>query len=148
MWVISEDKEGLTLEPQGLKACPRSRGVKALSPQASISTGEQGTHRRGPCLGTEMRGKEGGRTQVLLPATPPHTEDGELKPFPASHRRAQTDRQTPVPARTPVISPSHHVRGDGDPWWGLPIPRQVHKARGRALGTRWTSKKGLSQDGV
>ena len=72
----------------------------------------------------------------------PHTEDRELKPFPASHRRAQTDRQTPVPARTPVISPSHHVRGDGDPWWGLPIPRQVHKARGWALGQDGLARKG------
>lgn len=33
---------------------------------------------------------------MLLPATPP-TEDGELKPFPASHRRAQTDRPLCLP---------------------------------------------------
>lgn len=33
---------------------------------------------------------------MLLPATPP-TEDGELKPFSASHRRAQTDRPLCLP---------------------------------------------------
>lgn len=47
----------------------------------------------GPAWGLRCRA----RTEVGPGAAPRHcppTEDGELKPFPTSHRRAQTDRQT------------------------------------------------------